>query len=208
MRTIGWLSLRSSDTERERRLLAAFREGLAQTGYVEGRNLTIELRFGDGQYDRLPALAADLVQRQVAVLVTTGGSRIRADGTVRDRDNSDRFCDRQRSGSGRARQEHQPARRQQHGKYLINNALAPKRLEVLQTSSNARRGRLSGQSQQLSTAKPGTRDADRRKSSASTDVLNASIAEDIHAAFASAVRRGADAMVMGADPFSRCSSDR
>jgi hypothetical protein len=43
MRTIGWLSARSSDTEREARSLAAFREGLAQTGYVEGRNLTIEL---------------------------------------------------------------------------------------------------------------------------------------------------------------------
>jgi putative ABC transport system substrate-binding protein len=39
MRTIGWLSARSSDTEREARSLAAFREGLAQTGYVEGRNL-------------------------------------------------------------------------------------------------------------------------------------------------------------------------
>src|SRR4029453_13060471 len=76
MRTIGWVSPRSSDTEREARSLAAFREGLAQTGYVEGINLTIELRFGDGQYDRLPAFAADLVQREVAVLVTTGGSRI------------------------------------------------------------------------------------------------------------------------------------
>jgi putative tryptophan/tyrosine transport system substrate-binding protein len=48
MRTIGWLSVRSSDTERETRTLAAFREGLAQTGYVEGRNLAIELRFSDG----------------------------------------------------------------------------------------------------------------------------------------------------------------
>src|SRR4029453_11915630 len=76
IRTIGWLSLRSSDTEREARSLAAFREGLAQTGYVEGRNLSIELRHGDGQYDRLPAFAADLIQRQVAVLVTTGGARV------------------------------------------------------------------------------------------------------------------------------------
>src|SRR3954471_13104754 len=75
IRTIGWLSVRSSDTERETRTLAAFREGLAQTGYVEGRNLTIELRFSDGRYDHLPALAAELIQRQVSVLVTTGGSR-------------------------------------------------------------------------------------------------------------------------------------
>src|SRR5256885_5451405 len=75
-RTIGWLSLRSSDTKTETNILTAFREGLAQTGYVEGKNLTIEYRFSEGLYDRLPALAADLVQRQVAVLVTARGTQI------------------------------------------------------------------------------------------------------------------------------------
>jgi putative ABC transport system substrate-binding protein len=74
--TIGWFSLRSADTESEKSNLAAFREGLNQTGYVEGRNLTIELGFADGQYDRLPVLAADLVRRRVEVLVTTGGTAI------------------------------------------------------------------------------------------------------------------------------------
>src|SRR5215831_11745292 len=68
-RTIGWLSLRSADTSTEKSILAAFRQGLNQTGYVEGRNLTIEFRFADGHYDRLPALAADLVRRQVEVLM-------------------------------------------------------------------------------------------------------------------------------------------
>src|SRR3954449_9878100 len=75
-RIIGWLSLRSADTSTEESNLAAFRQGLNQTGYVEGRNLTIEFRFADGQYDRLPALAADLVRREVAVLVTSGGTPI------------------------------------------------------------------------------------------------------------------------------------
>jgi putative tryptophan/tyrosine transport system substrate-binding protein len=51
-RTIGWFSLRSADTDTEKRILAAFRHGLGQTGYVEGRNLTIEYGFADGQYDR------------------------------------------------------------------------------------------------------------------------------------------------------------
>jgi putative tryptophan/tyrosine transport system substrate-binding protein len=63
-RIIGWLSLRSADTSTEKSNLAAFRQGLNQTGYVEGLNLTIEFRFADGNYDRLPALAADLVRRQ------------------------------------------------------------------------------------------------------------------------------------------------
>src|SRR6476620_6359875 len=75
-RTIGWFSLKSADTDTEKSILAAFREGLNQTGYVEGRNLTIEFGFADGQYDRLPALAAGLVRRRVDVLMTSGGSNI------------------------------------------------------------------------------------------------------------------------------------
>jgi putative tryptophan/tyrosine transport system substrate-binding protein len=71
MPVIGFLG-GSSLTER-RPLLVAFRQALTEGGYVEGQNVAIEYRWAEGQYDRLPALAAELVRRQVAVVVAGDG---------------------------------------------------------------------------------------------------------------------------------------
>jgi putative ABC transport system substrate-binding protein len=71
MPVIGFLENRSPDVVVER--LRAFREGLKETGHVEGGNVAIEYRWAQNQIDRLPTLAAELVQRPVAVLVASGG---------------------------------------------------------------------------------------------------------------------------------------
>jgi putative ABC transport system substrate-binding protein len=76
MPVIGVISAGSRDAYAE--LMAAFRQGLNEAGYVEGQTVAIDSRWADGHLDRLPRLADDLVQRRVAVMVATGGSSSRA----------------------------------------------------------------------------------------------------------------------------------
>src|SRR6266446_5145258 len=68
MPTIGFLHLTSHDETRA--YLPDFHQGLAEAGYVEGKNVAIEYRWGEGRNDRMPSLIADLVRRRVSVIVT------------------------------------------------------------------------------------------------------------------------------------------
>src|SRR5258708_6039921 len=67
---VGFINASSADIGASN--AAAFRKGLNETGYVEGRNVTVEYHWLEGQYERLPTLTADLVRRRVAVIATPG----------------------------------------------------------------------------------------------------------------------------------------
>src|SRR6516162_2047454 len=70
MPVIGFLG--STSAAPDAYLIAAFRQGLSEAGYVEGRNVAIEYRWAEGQYDRLPAMVSELLRRHVAVIATLG----------------------------------------------------------------------------------------------------------------------------------------
>src|SRR5271154_7198356 len=70
---VGFLSAQSADDD-YKNFAVPFLQSLKETGYVEGRNVSIEYRWAENQYDRLPALAAELVRRQVTVIAATGGT--------------------------------------------------------------------------------------------------------------------------------------
>jgi len=209
-RTIGWLSLRSADTSTEKSILAAFRQGLNQTGYVEGRNLTIEFRFADGYYDRLPALAADLVRRQVEVLMTGGGTNVArvaqaatttipiifatANDPVQD---------------GIVNSINRPSGNST-GTFVLNTALMPKRRELLrQIVPNARlvgflvNPNNSNTGDQVRLAQSAARTMDLELL-----VLSATTASEIDTAFASLMQRNVDGLVMGADPVFQVQQDQ
>jgi putative ABC transport system substrate-binding protein len=77
MPVVGYLSPQSADDD-YKNFTVPFLQGMKETGYVEGQNVAVEYRYAENQLDRLPALAADLVRRRVAVIVVDGPLAVRA----------------------------------------------------------------------------------------------------------------------------------
>ena len=209
-RTIGWLSLRSFDTDTEAAALAAFRQGLTQTGYVEGRNLAIEFRFGDGRYDRLPELAADLVRRQVSVIVTGGGVAVAraaqaATATIPIVFSS--ASDPVREGIVKSL--NRPGGNIT-GAHLLNSALGPRRLEILREIVPKARvvAFLMNPSSMTAANQTGEVQVAAKVLGVDLHSLNASTADEIDTAFRDLSRLGADALLMGADPLFQVQRDQ
>ena len=181
--------------------VAAFHRGLSETGYVEGQNVAIEYRWAEGRYDRLPALAADLVARKVDVIVApgsplalaaknatstipiifTGGDPV-AEGLV------DSFA---RPGGNLT------------GVTFMNAELMPKRLELLSELVPQAGVIALLVNPNNSNADPTIRDVQEaaRAKGVQLRVLRASTESEIDAAFATLVQVQAGALVLGADPF-------
>jgi putative tryptophan/tyrosine transport system substrate-binding protein len=98
---IGYLSSRSPGNSAD--IIAAFRRGLNEVGFVDGQNVMIESRFADGEFDRLPALAAELVARNVNVFVATGGTVSAVKAKPVTENSPDGLCYGRRSGQARHR---------------------------------------------------------------------------------------------------------
>ncbi len=203
MPVIGVLNTGSPGPSSAAPLMAAFRQGLSETGYVEGQNLAIEYRWAEGHYDRLPALAAELVGRKVDVIVSTGGAptalaaksatstipivfRIGADAVELGL-----VASLARPGGNLT------------GVSMLIDELTPKRLELLSELVPQARVIALLVNPNNATAERIIRDVQEaaRTKGLQLHVLKASSESEIDTAFASLVQLHAGALVVSADPF-------
>jgi putative ABC transport system substrate-binding protein len=200
MPAIGFLSSRSPGEAAT--VVAAFHQGLAETGYVEAQNLAIEYRWAEGLYDRLPALAADLVGRMVDVIVATGGTPSALAAKNATSTIPIVFVSSDPVKYGLVASFARPGGNAT-GFSVLGDELLPKRLELL--------SELVPQARMIALlVNPNNTDTERsigdvqeaaRAKGVQLHILKAGTESGIDAAFASLVESHAGPLVVGADPF-------
>ena len=182
---------------------AGFAKGLSETGYVDGRNVVVEFRYAEGQYDRLQAMAADFVQRQASVLVAAGGAHtplaakaataiipiVMAIGS--DPVKFGLVASLSRPGANITGVSFFTAELEAKRLGLLHE-LAP-RLNVAAALVNPRNANAENQSTELNAA--------ARTLGLRLQILNASSEPDFEAVFAMLVQEGAGALLVASDPF-------
>jgi putative ABC transport system substrate-binding protein len=200
MPVVGFLNPASSDTTAD--FLRAFRQGLKDTGYVEGENVAIAYRWAENQFDRLPELAADLVRRKVVVIAATGGppSTLAARRQPRQ-SRSSSSLPKNPVRLGLVASLARPGGNVT-GVNLVSGDLAAKRLELLrELVPAATRVAVLVNPANATNTETTLRDVEpaARAIGLQIQVLNASTSREIDAAFATIARERPDALFVGVD---------
>jgi putative ABC transport system substrate-binding protein len=183
--------------------VVAFRQGLSETGYIEGQNVAIEYRWAEGQYDRLPALASDLVGRKVKVIVAMAGNGPAQAAKAATASIPIVFVSGGDPVSGGLVASFNRPGGNVTGVSWIATALVPKQLELLRRS--ARNPAVIGALVNPTYPDHNLQLHELQEAGATIgqqiDVVRAGTARDIDTAFASLVQQGAGALIVANDPF-------
>src|SRR5258707_6763036 len=200
MPVIGFLSSRSEiDSVLH---VAAFRQALSEADYVEGQDVAIDYRWADGQYDRLPGLAADLISRQVAVIFAGGGAAARAAKAATTMIPIVIMIGEDPVKFGLVASLNRPGGNIS-GVSTFNAVLGSKRLELLHqlVPTNATIGLLVHPNYPSARLEIGETQVAARAVGRNLIILNASTESEIDAAFASLVQQRVGALVVTGDPL-------
>jgi putative tryptophan/tyrosine transport system substrate-binding protein len=200
MPVIGFLGSGSSSAFAE--LLIAFRQGLTETGYVEGQNVSIESRWAEGEFGRLSDLAADLIQHQAAVIVTTGITSTLAAKAASSTIPLVFLSQDDPVKSGLVASFNRPGGNAT-GMSLLTEELVAKRLEFMRqvVPSAAPIAYLMNPHASDSEAQLGYMQTAARTVGQQFIILNASNERDIDMGFATLVQQGTGAIIVSTDPF-------
>ena len=207
MPVIGFLN--STSPAEWSRFVAAFRQGLSESGYVEGQNVTIEYRWAEGHYNRLPSLAADLVRHGVTLIAATGGitsalaakqvtTTIPIVFSVGDDPVKQGLVDSLNRTGGNLT-----------GVSLLTTGLAAKRLEILhEVAPSASIIGLLHNPNNVNATELGVVQEAARAIGQQVHIVDASSERDFETAFTTIVQARVDALVVGSDPFFSSKRDR